>query len=74
MDKMIHINLKAMQGIMNRQTAIANQAWHELEFVGLDEPRVEFEVERWLRTLPAPRHVGQALGAAPSLPPSGGIT
>ncbi len=24
MDKMIHINLKAMQGIMNRQTAIAN--------------------------------------------------
>jgi DNA-binding transcriptional LysR family regulator len=35
-----------------RQAAIANQAWHELEFVGLDEPRVEFEVERWLRTLP----------------------
>lgn len=35
-----------------RQTAIASQAWHELEFVGLDEPRVEFEVERWIRSLP----------------------
>ncbi|UQA72608.1 LysR family transcriptional regulator [Stenotrophomonas maltophilia] len=35
-----------------RQAAIASQAWHELEFVGLDEPRVEFEVERWMRSLP----------------------
>ncbi|RTQ90503.1 MULTISPECIES: LysR family transcriptional regulator [Stenotrophomonas] len=35
-----------------RQAEIASQAWHELEFVGLDEPRVEFEVERWMRSLP----------------------
>ncbi|TFZ45289.1 LysR family transcriptional regulator [Stenotrophomonas maltophilia] len=35
-----------------RQAAIASQVWHELEFVGLDEPRVEFEVERWMRSLP----------------------
>ncbi|WP_439448184.1 LysR family transcriptional regulator [Stenotrophomonas sp. ATs4] len=35
-----------------RQAAIASLAWHELEFVGLDEPRVEFEVERWMRSLP----------------------
>jgi len=32
--------------------ALASQAWAELPFVGFDEPRAEFQSDRWLRALP----------------------
>ena len=48
MDKMIHINLKAMQGIMNRQTAIANNMAN-VSTIGFRADRVVFDRcdEQW---------------------------
>lgn len=33
-------------------TALANREWASLPFVGFDEPRAEFQSDRWLRALP----------------------
>lgn len=63
--------------IQHHAVQLQREAWSELRFVSLDEPRSDFEVERWLRSLPgAPRpwlRCNYAVGVLDGVVAGGGL-
>jgi molybdate transport repressor ModE-like protein len=52
----LSFGLYCSQGVATRHAAaLARRDWTDVPFVGFDEPRAEFQSDRWLRALPGAR-------------------
>lgn len=63
--------------ILDHAAQLEQETWAELDFVSLDEPRSDFEVEHWLRSLPgSPRpwlRCNYAVGVLDGVVAGGGL-